>query len=511
MRKLLSLSCLLLGAACVQGQFDFSDLPFMAQASKSSGFNPSSVKGMVFWYAASDYSGQTNNAPITNLLDKSASANHATNFVVANAPRLTNNAINGKSAIRFTSANSQWLSVSNSSPFGTARAGEVFAVLRSGIAPATDETHAGGLWQMGLAGCVSQHPNSSNYIVEGFGLGTSYGVSFAGWAPTFGQSCSNWHVYAVQTSTNDQRIRYNGELIGGNDVAASGFTNRIWLGTSYNAAQDYWDGYLAEIIAYSNILADADRQSIHDYLAAKYSIPCTNTTTTYAPSNFAGLFAQWDATSLAGVIPDGASLSNWPDSSGFGHPLTNQYTAQTPTWRSNIYNGKPTVSWDCLSTRKLMMYQGGPTNYTGTGLSFISVGRYTNGAGNAVIASTNDGNMYLNMRNTGANYDTLKTAYSGNNSVLFSRGWSNFCANMFVQQTNGGKLVFYVGLTNTSSYAGGSTNLVPLGFQQIGMDKFGSFHMGGDLCELLYYTNQMSGADYAKLYYFYFKPKWAVP
>ncbi|MEN6532770.1 MAG: hypothetical protein ABFD89_03855 [Bryobacteraceae bacterium] len=511
MKTLCLLVCLALSA---QAQFDFTDLPYLAQANRGTAggtWTPDLAPGIVFWYAARDYSALPDGTLLTNILDKTVNQNHATNPAVQFSPVLTNSLVNGKAALCFIANSNRFLQVSNSAPFGTLQSGEVFAVLKSTRASlGADNINGAALWQMEntkVAGTEfnSLHPNYSNVIVEAFG------AQAAAVAPTtWGQDPTSWHIYNVFTETNHMEMRYNGELIGGLDLTGpTGFTNTVLIGASARSgALSYYQGQIAEIITYSNVLSAANRSNVTVYLSTLYGIACTNTAQTYDPTNFAAFAGRWDADILAGVIADGAAVVVWSNSVSGGQNWTNGTAGERPTWTSNLFNGHSAVSWDPSAARRLYLNPDQPylTNQSGGAFTILSVAKLTNDY-NTLLCHATDNKNYIRLRNGGVNQDSLGTMGVGDHfNNTYARNGSNLCMSAVGQIASYGQIIWWQNMTNGINY--GSTNLDPVTWYCMGKH----FQVpGGNVCEVLYFQTNLNNADITKLYYTYFRPKWGLP
>lgn len=492
----------------LSAQFDYTDIPFLAQSKLPPAvFNVLSLSNMIFWYKADDYAAQANGTGLTTILDKSTNGNHATNPVVKTSPILTNNVLNGKSAFRFVNGSNTFIQISNTAPFGTAVSGEIVAVLKTSY-PAGATTNS--VWQMENITFPNStvrtvHGDANTNILDGFGSDTP-----AVGTLTMGQLPTSWHIYSLSVQASNMQMRWNGELIGGNDYCKSGFTNRVWIGQNeVSGSLANFDGWIADIMAFSNVLSKADRSNLLVYLGGQYSISVTNPADIYTPTNFAALTGWWDADTFAGWQPDGAKATNWTNraASVMTMTWTNSTDAQRADWRSNAVNGHACLTFDKSANQR---YYINPianyiTNASGAAMTLISVRACTNGnaSGSRHFSSTDSTDEYQSEPIAGRQDKlALSTAL---NSANYPRGITNLCMDAFVLDPTGGSAHFYDNMTNGSA---GGTNLLPFQWNTIGK-SFSTF--GGDLCEVVYYRTNLDFPSLVKLYYSYFRPKWGLP
>ena len=511
--------CLLLTAFSLQAQFDYTDIPFLAQAAQptSTGFNPLSLSNMVFWFRAQDYSASPDGTFLTNILDKSTSGNHATNPASRFAPVLTNNQINGRSAFMFTWQSNRLMQISNASPFSTAKSGEIFAVLRSESSPLLtgNRANGGALWQMeniqtdpnpNLRWDGSYHPNQSNTLVE------SFGARIPSIAPLpWSQQVSNWHIYSVSTSPSNVQVYYNGDLISGNDLTTTGFTNSIRIGSCNvpGIGLGYWSGLIADVLAFSNVLSSIDRSNLTVYFSSLYSIPTSNTMAVYSPTSFAKLNGWWKADSLSGLIPDGGVVSNWLNQAGTGTNWTNVTAASRPIWHSNVYAGNPCITFDSSINHHLYINPDGMiSNNALESLSIISVTKATNSQNALLIRSANTPHWTLRWSPGGTfNVNDFCSPNVDHLCAPIGRSGSNLTTDAFMLETLPGQMNFFQGMTNATTL--GQTNLALSRWNMVGGTGFAPF--GGDVCEFMYYTTNLTFDAYVKLYYTYLRPRWGLP
>jgi len=80
---------------------------------------------------------------------------------------------------------------------------------------------------------------------------------------------ANWNIHTVLFNDNNSRYWLNGDLIAGGDAGAQE-ADGWYQGSSQG--NNYWYGYIAEIVVYGVNLSDADKNQVLDYLSARFNI-----------------------------------------------------------------------------------------------------------------------------------------------------------------------------------------------------------------------------------------------
>ena len=489
MRTIISALLLAVALPCF-GQYEFDDLPFMAQSLRSGGAPgdaPFSY-GMAIWYRAQDYAAtNANGTEITFWNDKSGNGYHATNKS-GFSPVLTNSVINGKSAMKFENiVDSDRLYAYGGTITNSAMA-EIFAVVRSHHHP----SQFGGIWRISGDNPVgwSAHPYENGKIYEKFAAK----VSSVPWPIPWGQYASNWHIYHVSVSSNAMVMRYNGELIGGSDIVTPGINLPVNLG--YNGVVEF-RGEIAEVLIYTNCMSCSNSEATYQYLANQYAIPTTNATQTYHPTSFPGLVGWWDASTLTGS--DGDSITNLPDLSGNGLHWTNRL-ANVPVLASSVFNGNNALFFNRADGETLTL---AATPLTLVNFTLVVVAKYTNTL--ATVFDNITGTRQIRFRNGGER--TLYYTSDDYTSSTWPRAGNELrCDNVSRVAATG--IDFYYNLTNSTTSPAANFTLARIG------NAYGA-EIPGYICEIILYTNlnakALSADAYAKLYVTYLKPKWGLP
>ncbi len=347
--------------------------------SPTSAFTPSSIPSILLWLQADSLSGNPNGTAIPLWPDISGRNNHFTNETAARQPYITNNVINGHSAVRFPGQNIDFRWLSNSTGFATgATQAEMFVVLRSMVQVAAANVDTP--WDFKKAGANhSSHPNSVGTAQEQFGL-ISTGGGGAGTGINLTNNYSsvaiftNFHIWNTSVVTNEYIVRYNGDIVAGNDFytnTAVGFSNQLSIGRDVDNVST-WNGEIAEFLMFSNVLTTVQRANMYAYLSNRYNIAYTNQSLQFAPTNLPGIKAWWVASDIA--TNDGAVVTNWVDRVS-GIAATNRSGTTIPMYRSTGVNGLPGLQFLGTASNQTMKITAAIslTNYCG-----IHIGTWTN-------------------------------------------------------------------------------------------------------------------------------------
>ena len=211
------------------------------------------------------------------------------------------------------------------------------------------------------------------------------------------------------------------------------------------------------------------------------------------PTNVAGLYAQWVADDIG--LTDGAAVSNWTDrvSSWTVSMLTN--SGRMPVYSNSIYNGHDTVVFtsDYLFTSNAVFtsyWQGQDMAYT-----MIAVARRatTNGSETIFSISTNNvwSMIYWDATAVFMTYDA-GTGYSG-------KGTNDTSLHVWTFVDHGTTLSSWIDRyrdqTNKAADRGNNAPYsVCIGSYLLTTGGWTDL-LDGNLCEVLVYTNAVSGAN----------------
>ena len=188
--------------------------------------------------------------------DQSTQANQATQSTTVKQPVLVTNAVNGRPAVRFNAAQSQYFNLTNF--MNGATEGEIFAVLKAGPGAGS------GLWRLGPGANVTSYAAGSG-ITDDFG---STAVRSTG---TPAASLGSFTLYNISAKSGSWISRFDGAVHFTANTNTVGFNTLPLLGLNYTAA--YFSGDIAEVIVYDHALTSTDRDAVGRYLQAKYALP----------------------------------------------------------------------------------------------------------------------------------------------------------------------------------------------------------------------------------------------
>jgi hypothetical protein len=321
-------------------------------------FLPTQITGCSLWLDSADLSSFTlSGSSVTQWRDKSGSNNNATPY--STSPQRVGNSVlfSGGHALKCGA-------------FLTSTSCSVFIVNNyiSGVI-------AFGCWKVQYGSAVIFQEGS---IRVGVNNTSAYAVD----ASTSVASYTANRIYGLtlnSSTTPGSAFTFNGSIDGTN-VTISGTST---LGNAATCAQEVTigglmqdgvalyplNGYVYEVVVYNYAVTGTQRQQVEGYLAQKWnltgSLPAGHpgltsllyrnlqTTftkkqyfTAFSPKQIAGCTLWLDAADPAGtgVLPaNNSTLSTWADKSGNGVNMTG--ASSQPTFLTNAFNGKPTVSF----------------------------------------------------------------------------------------------------------------------------------------------------------------------
>jgi hypothetical protein len=231
-------------------------------------FTPRSIRGLQLWLDGADSSSSSmtlNGSNVSVWIDKSGKGNSATQSTANNQPALTSNALNGKSVVTFGASPIEMLTSltlnppftvvcvvkENSAHVGAYFAGTTFQNLGFGDA----SSFGGNKWASwggvrAIYGNASASVTTSPTIVSSVVAGTSFPSDISTFANGVGG------VVSVQTS----------------GTAPGSTIDSVRIGHRGGTTGEYWNGYIAEVIAYSVQLSQPQRAALEKWLGRKWGI-----------------------------------------------------------------------------------------------------------------------------------------------------------------------------------------------------------------------------------------------
>lgn len=453
------------------------------------------LTNLKFWFDANIIPGNDGDA-IATWRDRSGNGNDATQGTGANQPILKKNIVNGNAVVRFNAGGGTTRSFVLPNAMGTPTTAEMFVVARADADPSAAGTVLGAWELSGNAGSVAW-PFTDSTIYETFG---SKFANHQAIANPVGNLASAFKVYNVQSEFNNYPIRLNGQLIHAGTTNVVGFAGATRaLGT--DSVANIWRGDIAEVIVYSSALSIADREEVHNYLAAKYGIIITNPSTALAPSGIAGLSAWWKVDDL--VLNDGDPVSSWSDASGNGNTITNTLLLR-PTFKTGVLNGKNAVRF--TSTQSLAM-AADLSIAVNTPFTVISVGQYTQ---DCSVLGHGANNIQFRVRR-GAINQISEFINSGSEAIsqTFTTGIGDATANLWRRTgtTTAGNM-FQNGIKQTT---GNIVNGAATAVRSLGAGAAG-IPLVGDVSEVcIWNAVSITDVQWNTLYETYFRTRWGLP
>jgi hypothetical protein len=335
-------------------------------------------------------------AKVSTWQDLSGNSRDLTQGTDANRP--TMGAINGVPALYFdgdASVHMDW-AASWSGDI------EIFIVLENeadpGIAGKT------GLWNFGSTGAGTLYGHTDGVIYDGFGRTAR---------PSTGNPTAPLdepHVYNVIGAAGEWTSRINGALHYTDSTSTQGWQVGGHVLGETDGAANWYEGHIAEIIAYQGKLTDDQRHQVEAYLARRYAISMAGVD---VPETITNLEAWWRADS--GVTLNGTRVSDWLDKTGT-HSLSQSDASNQPIYKSasGLFNAQPALKFDGVSE---YLAGGGAALLTAlesTTCSVFVVGR-------RVQASTSHDTLFSAGRNDAATNYTMLEIDSGSNDFLHRR------------------------------------------------------------------------------------------
>lgn len=243
----------------------------------ASEFDPRSVGGCATWFDAADpttiqFSSGSN---VSGWLDKSGLQNHAGVIGSSNVAVYTANALNNRPVITFSSS-TPTIFDSPYAPSSSNQPQTIFLVTRpSSIAGGPSVFSLSARPNGPVTSLTVDIPtwNSSNWIMGGRSGGldgttttiaastTRTDIVVGSWRPSMSYIAVNGTEYANSTAAPSTLV-----------TRASGGRTAIGAGYESGSYARAYSGYFAEILVYSTLLTNADRQRIEGWLAWKWGL-----------------------------------------------------------------------------------------------------------------------------------------------------------------------------------------------------------------------------------------------
>lgn len=228
-------------------------------ASLPATWQPSLLSSLRMWLKADDLTGADGST--VPAWDDATGAGFSP--TAGNSPSIKTAFLNSKNVIEFDAATSDYFTI----PAGTFAGigeGSVFFVAKRRADPPGLTTSAGP-----VIGEVGSHIDESNYpwvtgiVYDDFLSANWHTVGDPG-------DLSAWHLGSFQSKASDWRYAFNGTDSFTTTSNTFGTTGAGYIGR--NTTGQNFDGYIAEVVAFSSFLTTDERQKVEGYLAHKWGL-----------------------------------------------------------------------------------------------------------------------------------------------------------------------------------------------------------------------------------------------
>jgi len=226
---------------------------FLLIVSAASAQSPPTT-GLEIWYKADSLSA----GAVATWTDSSGNGRDATQSTSGNRPVATASVVNGLPAVRFDGSN-DFLTIPSLNGLSSA---EAFVVLR--VDDATPSSN-NGLWNVGYGSAHGNYyPDTGGAITDCFG---AQSLKSTGYTTT---PLDQFHIYNASSQSGSWISRINGIAHFATTTNTTQFSASTYR-LGFNGGSAYLDGDIAEVLIYSAVLSDADREAVESYLVGRYA------------------------------------------------------------------------------------------------------------------------------------------------------------------------------------------------------------------------------------------------
>ena len=282
--------------------------------------SPTEIAGCVGWWDASDAASITaSGGSVSQINDKSGLAAHASQGTSGSRPTLIDNALNGRSILRFDGGDGltgNFASSINTGAYSVFAVCKATSVVTNGrvfsVAGASNDFASG----MIIPCCTNATTVSQLSAYDG-ASGANKGAV---------DGFTSYAVFSGVVGTSSLTNAANGMRAASASVTLNTAVTRFGIGAPAQGLGSGagWNGDIAEVIYYSAALSTADRARVEAYLAQRWGI--------------AGVHAPATATS--------DPVGYWADKSGNARHLTQATSASRPTFLPTGISSKPALNFD---------------------------------------------------------------------------------------------------------------------------------------------------------------------
>jgi len=291
--------------------------------------------GLALWMRA-DQGVTWNGSTVSQWSDITGNGNNAVQSEVSRRPTFITSALNGKPALRFNGANSNYLSVPNNASINLTQ----FTV----IAVAKQSTSAS-------YGFLARKLATSDATLNQYGLlfmNSTGARTQAGAQTAVGYSAIPLDTYAIMSGSydlNTVRTWVNGGLVASTAYTGGITTSSLPLTIGGDGSTMGLRGDMAELLIFNRALSDMERKEVELYLYQRYAIssqPLVETPALTSPNPESLVFSSLQSATVS--VPSGSTVYYTLDGS-------------EPTEASTQYTGPVTVS--STATAKFKAFRTG--------------------------------------------------------------------------------------------------------------------------------------------------------
>lgn len=230
----------------------------------SSSFAPSDLAGLALWLKA-DALSLSDGDPVASWTDASGAGVTPTQATAGNKPTWKASIVNSKPIVRFDGSDDRMTFPSN--PLSGASAGTLLIVHKIDTDPPGGSVAACPVGKWGSSASEDHWPYTDGNIYSGWGSNAR---------KTVGNPAATmvaFRIYAVVSASADFRFYIDG----GSALFSTGTNTVGWAGTAPTLGMNsdfgnFFDGDIAEVIAYSSALSLTNLNLVANYLATKYGL-----------------------------------------------------------------------------------------------------------------------------------------------------------------------------------------------------------------------------------------------
>jgi hypothetical protein len=450
--------------------------------------DPRDITGCALWLDGADSSAASmtlDGTAVSSWRDKSGNGRDFTATSTAR-PTLTASVINSRSAVTFNGSTNTLTGNAAAQDVIRNLAGyTVFTVLRTASIAAGERLAFG----VGATVLFRTGQTDSRSFMGGRRVGADTLESVTGTASELSVGATFIQSAVVNHTTQSLAgIRNGATYAADTTYMAAGVSENVAssvsVGTQAGGTYGFWNGEIAEIIAFNSALTTTNRARVEAYLAAKWGV--------------SGVHAAATATS--------DPVGYWGDKSGNGRHATQASGTNRPTLATASINSRNTVSFAGASAQRLGAVVPGNDSQLFTLLAVVR--NATSGSG--VLMGERGGNftIALHFQNSGGNRLTLYPAgrteliypLHGGATVLY--GTEKNSSTLLRGYYNGARTI------NDEGGAFSGYNLANL-LRNIGSSTNGASPFTGNIAELIAYPSVLSDADRQRVER-YLASKWGI-